>query len=194
MTEANALADQIEDELAPLHAAVSGVWWDANVSATDENERRRVELETALSDFLGDAERFAAIETARGGAEGLTGRRLDLLRDAFLTKQIPAELRSRIIGLEVSVERRFSQHRGEVAGSQVDDNEIKRILRDSGDTNERRAAWEASKTIGALVADDVRELARLRNAAAHAVGYRDWFALSVATVGNGRGTLDHDPG
>ena len=31
------------------------------------------------------------------------------------------------------------------------------------------------------MADDVRELARLRNAAAHAIGYRDWFALSVAT-------------
>ena len=27
----------------------------------------------------------------------------------------------------------------------------------------------------------MRELARLRNAAAHALGYRDWFALSVAT-------------
>jgi peptidyl-dipeptidase A len=181
VTEATALADQIEAELAPLHAAVSRVWWDANVSATDENERRRVELETALSEFLGDTERFAAIESARAGAEGLTGRRLDLLRDAFLTKQIPAELRARIIGLEVSVERRFSQHRGEVAGNRVDDNEIKRILRESGDIDERRAAWEASKTVGALVADDVRELARLRNAAAHAVGYRDWFALSVAT-------------
>ena len=31
------------------------------------------------------------------------------------------------------------------------------------------------------MADDVRELARLRNAAAHSLGYRDWFALSVAT-------------
>ena len=46
---------------------------------------------------------------------------------------------------------------------------------------ERRAAWEASKSVGAVVADDVRELARLRNRAAAAVGFRDWFALSVAT-------------
>ena len=43
---------------------------------------------------------------------------------------------------------------------------------------------------GALVADDVRELARLRNAAARAVGYRDWFAMSVATGGDGRGEAD----
>lgn len=181
MTDATALADQIEDELAPLHTAVAHAWWDANVSANDETERRRVALETDLSDFLADSGRFAAIEAARAGAEGVARRRLDLLRDACLTKQIPVDLRSRIIGLEVSVEGRFSQHRADVGGSRVDDNEIKRILRQSGDADERREAWEASKTVGALVADDVRELARLRNAAAHAVGYRDWFALSVAT-------------
>ena len=70
---------------------------------------------------------------------------------------------------------------GEVAGRPVDDNEIKRILRESDEVAERRAAWEASKTVGASVADDVRELARLRNEAARSLGYRDWFALAVAT-------------
>ena len=56
-----------------------------------------------------------------------------------------------------------------------------RILRASDDPLERREAWEASKTIGAVVADDVRELARLRNEAARSLGYRDWFALSLET-------------
>ena len=46
---------------------------------------------------------------------------------------------------------------------------------------ERREAWEASKTIGAAVADAVRELARLRNEAARSLGYRDWFELALAT-------------
>ena len=63
----------------------------------------------------------------------------------------------------------------------MDDNQIKEILRASEDVAERREAWEASKTIGAAVADDVRELARLRNEAARSLGYRDWFALAVAT-------------
>ena len=46
---------------------------------------------------------------------------------------------------------------------------------------ERREAWEASKTVGVEVADDVRELARLRNEAARGLGHRDWFALSLST-------------
>ncbi len=181
MTSAPSVADLIESELAPLRREVSQAWWDLNVVANEENERRRVELETALSDYLADSDRFAAIEAARSGAEGIELRRLDLLHDMFVAEQIPAELRSRIIALEASVELRFSQHRGAIGDRRVDDNEIKRILRESDDVDERQAAWEASKTVGSAVADDVRELARLRNAAAHAVGYRDWFALSVAT-------------
>ncbi|MEX2048594.1 MAG: M3 family metallopeptidase, partial [Gemmatimonadota bacterium] len=48
------------------------------------------------------------------------------------------------------------------------------------DSAARHEAWEASKTVGAAVADDVRELARMRNEAAKSLGYRDWFALSLA--------------
>ena len=77
-------------------------------------------------------------------------------------------------------------------GVEVDDNEIKRILRQSDDPAERREAWEASKTVGAEVADDVRELARLRNEAARALGYRDWFALSLSTDELDEGKLADD--
>jgi peptidyl-dipeptidase A len=176
-----AVADRIESELAPLNTDVARVWWDMNIEASDANEQRRIERETALSDYLADQARFSELEAARAAATGIVRRRLDLLRDGFLPKQVPAALRGQIIELEASVEARFSNHRGEVAGAPVDDNAIKQILRDSNDVAERREAWKAAKTVGALVADDVRRLARLRNDAARALGYRDWFALSIAT-------------
>ena len=108
-------------------------------------------------------------------------RTLELLANAMRPHQIPSSLRERIVELEASVETRFSRHRGVVAGKEVDDNEIKQILRESEDPDERREAWEASKTVGGEVADDVRELARMRNEAARTLGHRDWFALSLAT-------------
>ncbi len=170
------------ERLRPLHHASSLAWWDANVSATEEHERRRVETELALSDALADPELFREVREARSnGAEGLVQRELELLHASLLPNQVPAELRHRIVELEAKVESTFAQHRGVVAGNAVDDNEIKRILRESDDDGERREAWEASKTVGAAVADDVRELARLRNRAASSLGYRDWFALSIAT-------------
>ena len=178
----DALAAEIEGLLQPLARARSLAWWDTQVDASAENERRRVTTELAWSDALADADLFAAVDRELGGgADRSVRRRLLLARNLMLTHQVPAALRARIVELESSVETRFSRHRGVVRGAEVDDNEIKRILRESDDQAERREAWEASKTVGAEVADDVRELARLRNEAAEGLGHRDWFALALST-------------
>jgi peptidyl-dipeptidase A len=99
----------------------------------------------------------------------------------MLPHQILDSLRRRIVELEAAVEARFSRHRAVIGDEEVDDNQIKRILRESDDAAERREAWAASKAVGVEVADDVRELARLRNEAARSLGFRDWFALSLET-------------
>jgi peptidyl-dipeptidase A len=170
-----------EERLRPLTLDRNTAWWDSNVDATDENERRRAETELAYSDALADKELFAELERARSGnGDARSARSLELLHAQMLPHQIPDALRARIVELESSVEARFSRHRGVIGGREVDDNEIKRILRDSDDLAERREAWEASKTVGAAVADDVRELARLRNEAARTLGHRDWFSLSLS--------------
>ena len=126
----------------------------------------------AGGDVGGFAQRelFDGMQRAVADGDRLVGRQLELFRNLMLRHQVPESLRARIIELEASVEARFSRHRGVVRGEEVDDNAIKRILRESDDSSERREAWEASKTVGAAVADDVRELARLRNEAARALG------------------------
>jgi peptidyl-dipeptidase A len=180
VTDPATVVSRAVGRLRPLYQEASIAWWDANLAATEANERRRVETELALSDALADADFFREVSEARAnGATGLEGRQLDLLHSSAVPHQVPTELRHRIVELEAAVEARFSQHRGVVGGRPVDDNEIKRILRTSDDSAERRGAWAASKTVGAAVAEDVRELARLRNQAARSLGYRDWFALAV---------------
>ena len=180
MKGAVSLVRSAEERFQPLTLARNISWWESNIDATDENARRRADAELAYSDALADRELFRAIESARGdGADALSARAIELLRNEMLPHQIPATLRERIVELEASVETRFSRHRGVIDGKEVDDNEIKTILRESDDSEQRREAWEASKTVGGEVADDVRELARLRNEAARSLGYRDWFALSL---------------
>ncbi|MGH3133470.1 MAG: M2 family metallopeptidase [Gaiellaceae bacterium] len=177
------LAAVAEETLQPLTRARNVAWWDVNVEATDDNERRRAETELAYSDALADRGLFGEVKVAlsSNGQDPDVVRRLDLLRRMMLPHQVPDALRARIVELEASVEARFSRHRGVIRGAEVDDNEIKRILRESDDSDERREAWEAAKTVGAAVAEDVRELARLRNEAARSLGCRDWFELSLAT-------------
>ena len=153
------------------------------MAASEATEARRIETELALTDLLADPDLFHAVtEARRGEGDNAVRRQLDVLHDTLVPHQVPAGLRRRIVELEASVESRFVTHRGVVGGSEVGDNEIKSILRSSDSVDERREAWEASKTVGAAVADDVRELARLRNQAARAVGHRDWFELAVTTM------------
>jgi peptidyl-dipeptidase A len=174
------LVGAAEERLRPLTLERNVALWDSNVEASDENARRRAEAELAYSDALADRKLFSKVE-GELSVNGKDDRVLELLRTMMLPHQIADSLRSRIVELEAEVESKFSRHRGVLRGREVDDNEIKQILRESDDTTERREAWEASKTVGAEVADQVRELARLRNEAARSLGYRDWFALSLAT-------------
>ncbi|HJS49959.1 MAG TPA: M2 family metallopeptidase, partial [Gaiellaceae bacterium] len=182
MTTAAALVSSVEEALRPVYEARNVAWWESQIDASEDNERRRAETELAYSDALADTELFADVERARVlDGDPVVRRQLDLLRNMMLPHQVSDALREAIVELESAVEGTFSRHRGVVHGVEVADTEIKRILRHSDDSGERRRAWEAAKTVGAAVADDVRKLARLRNQAARALGHRDWFALSLAT-------------
>ena len=153
MGDARSLVESVEESLAPLDVARNTAWWDLGVEATDETERRRADTELVYSSYLADADLFARIEGALSdGADPETRRRLSLLRAEMLPNQVPDALRERIVELETAVESRYARHRGVVHGEEVDDNAIKRILRESDDVDERREAWEASKTVGAAVA------------------------------------------
>ncbi len=184
MGGAEELVAACDERLRPLETAVNRAWWDAQTNANPETERRRAQAELALSDALADSAAYAAVLDAgnRPGHAPLVARTLTLLEQAFTPHQIDPALRRQIIDVQTSIESRFARHRATIDGEEVDDNAIIAILRTSDDTAERRAAWEASKTVGAEVAADVRTLARLRNEAAHHLGYRDHFAMALATT------------
>lgn len=187
MSDPSGLVAEAERDLQPLELAAGLTWWAVSTEATDEHARAREAADIALSDRLADPDLFAAVRAARAEhaddptLDPLAARGLQVLHDRCLPHQVPPELRRRMVELQVSVESTFNRHRGVVRGEEVDDNAIKRILRTSADQAERRDAWEASKTVGAAVAGEVRELARLRNDAARRLGFRDYFAMALAT-------------
>jgi peptidyl-dipeptidase A len=179
------LVAAVEADLRPLEVELAEAWWASNTASSDEAEARRTRAELARRELLADPVLFAELRAARDDAatagDPLLVRQVELLHDAFVPHQVPADLRRGIVELETRVESVFNNFRGTVDGRRVDDNEIAEILRTSDDEAARRSAWEASKQIGPEVADRLRDLARLRNQAARALGYRDHFALALAT-------------
>jgi peptidyl-dipeptidase A len=186
---AQALVDDLEARLRPLEVDLARAWWESNTTASAEADERRANADLAHRAALADADAFAALRDARrdDGLDSLVRRQLDVLHDGFVPHQVPEDTRRRLVELETAVENTYNTFRGELDGERVDDNTILEILRTSDDSELRRRAWEASKQIGAEVADQIRELARLRNKAARSLGYRDHFALALAT-----GELEED--
>lgn len=189
MSDAARLVADLEARLRPVEVALAEAWWENSTRASPATNARREHVELERRALLADADAFDAIRAARGNGvdDPLVRRQLDVLHDVFAPHQIPDDLRRRLVELEVEVESTFNTHRGELDGERVDDNRIREVLARSDDAGERRAAWHASKQVGAEVAPRVRELAALRNEAARGLGYRDHFALALAT-----GELDEE--
>jgi peptidyl-dipeptidase A len=181
--DAQQLVEDLEARLRPLEIDLARAWWESNTTASPEADRRRADADLAHRAALADEDAFRAVREARAdpALDPLVRRQLDVLHDGFVPHQLPEDVRRGLVELETAVENTYNTFRGELDGARVDDNTILEILRTSDDAGLRRRAWEASKQIGAEVAEQVRELARLRNQAAQSLGYRDHFALALAT-------------
>lgn len=182
-TRARRLVDDVTAHLAPLERDLGAAWWDAATDATAANADRRAGLDRRRRTLLADPDLLAEVRAARAEPvdDPLLARSLDRLADLVVPHQVPGDLRDALVELETRVDALFTAHRAEIDGVAVDDNALGAVLRTSADGEERRIAWEASKQVGATVASDVRALARLRNRAAALLGYRDHFALALAT-------------
>lgn len=176
------LVDSIEERISTVEIEFHRAYWDSQVDATEANEKRRAELELELRRIKGDATALSAVNAAleKEVHDPVVQRQLEVLRLSLTGNQMDEDQRRRIVELSSSIEGRFAQHRPELDGKQVSDNEIEEILRTSDDESTRRAAWEASKEIGSVVAARERELARLRNQAARKLGFSDYYRMSLS--------------
>lgn len=183
----DAVLRRLTDRLAPLERELHRAFWTAATDATPETSAAKQRAEAAWLAALGDPELFADVQGALAATAGAAGngrrtrRALEQASLDLLANQIPEGDRAELVALQAKVEHAFATVRGRVGGRELANNELERVLADSDDSAERRAAWEAGKQVGAAVADDVLALVELRNRVARERGYRDWFAFALAT-------------
>lgn len=180
-TAPHRLVTSLEDKLTRLETEFHRAYWDSQVEATPENERRRAELELELRRAKGDAEALAQVrELLRDDLhDAVLRRQLQVLWLSLTANQMDEARRAQVVELSSAVESDFAAFRPEVDGRRVTDNDIDKILRTSDDQALRRSAWEASKQVGEVVAERVRELARIRNDSARDLGFADYYQMSL---------------
>ena len=174
------LVDRLTAELTPLEAEVNEAWWRSNVASSPEADAERIALEQRLSDFYADPAAYEALLAVGEVADETLRREVETLRLAFAAEQTPAELRTELVRLNAECDSVYATFRGEAGGQRWSDNDVEKVLGSSDDNDERRAAWEASKQVGAEVEGRVLRLVEVRNTAARRLGYPHYYAMSLA--------------
>jgi peptidyl-dipeptidase A len=169
------------DQIRALYKAYTTAAWEAAITGTPEANQRETDAQAAYMRYFADPALYA--ETKRllesGLADPWQARQVKLLYlDAAQNQQDEATIQ-KLTQLEAAVRGQYYNFRPEVRGQRMSDNELDNLLAQSADSDLAREAWEASKQIGAQVAEPVRALARVRNAAAQKQGFRDFFHRSL---------------
>ncbi|PTM58196.1 M2 family metallopeptidase [Desmospora activa] len=181
MTKEQTFLDEHIPDIQSLERAMGEAYWAAATTGKKEEEERYARLLQEWMAWFADHEHYARLKELQTETEAdpLLRRQLELLRneaEAYQMEEAEVEEWAR---LETEIESDFVNFRAEYRGQKLSENELKEILRSERDTYKRKDAWKASKQIGTVVADKVRQLARLRNRAAQHLGYRDFYAMSL---------------
>lgn len=179
---AQSFIHEITEQVRPLHIAFTRAMWEAATNATPQASQREKETKAALMHFWADKERFETashLDQTRSQWDPLTARTIQRIYLAAAKAQQDEATIEEVTRLETEAQRRFYNFRAIVYGQPISDNDLDNILRTSPDSALVQEGWQASKIIGEEVAELIRELARLRNAAARAQGFRDHFQRSL---------------
>jgi peptidyl-dipeptidase A len=152
-------------------------WWTASISGKPRDYEHMERADRAVNRHYSRPATYRRLVRLSDAADldPLTRRRLERLRRAYQSKQAPVEMLNRITKAEAEIQEIYSTFRAQFDERSVTDNELEDILRTTLETSRARQAWEARKQIGPVVADDLRKLAHLRNEAARAIGFADYW-------------------
>jgi peptidyl-dipeptidase A len=175
--------EKYEKQVAPLEKQANLAWWAANTSGRDEDFKKLEAAENAVDEMLSSRTAFkelkSIVESLPENSPKLLARQIEVMHLRYLEKQVDPQLLKRITNKKGAVEKAFNRYRAKVRGKEYTASEVSRILKNSVDTKERKAVWEASKAVGQAVIDNLIELVELRNRWARELGFKNFYELQL---------------
>ncbi len=178
-----ALRDAYLAKYKPLALTSANAWWDASISGNDEDFAKKKSADNNLLDLHSDHEFFKKIDVLRqsGGLhDPISKRQLDVMYFHFLPAQANKDLQKKILDIENRVEQVFNTHRSEVRGKNITENDVRKILKDSKDSEEAMQAWMGYTSVGKKIAPDLKAAVGYRNQIAKELGFDNFYDLKLA--------------
>jgi peptidyl-dipeptidase A len=179
---ARAFVEAYTKKIRPLEIAANRAWWEANMTGKDEHFQAKEEAQNRIDAVLSDPKDFATVKSikeAGGIGDKTLARAIDLIYLAYLEKQVDPELLKRMTALANSVEKKFNTFRASVDGKEMDDKAVRRLLKVSKSSEQRKAVYEASKVVGKVVEPELLQLVKLRNEAARKLKFNNYHELQL---------------
>lgn len=183
---AKAFIADFEKNVRPLDIAAAQADWAAQASGKDEDYKACEAAINRVDAAYSDPAVFARLKAVREELakadpkpDPILARQIELLYLAYSAKQLDPELLNQMAAKSTAITQAFNVYRAEVKGEKLADSAVRKVLRESKDSAYRKAVWEASKNVGAVVEKDLKELVRLRNEAARKLGYHDFYEMEL---------------
>lgn len=157
-------------------------YWILETTGSKDAAMLRADLDTELRLLASSPDIYRQLlDWDREGSvnDPLLQRQLNVLIRTFLPNQIPAQLLQEMAEKEAELAECYASFRAQWQGKSLSENEIRECLKNESHVETRKGVWAASKEIGRLLAPKIIELVQLRNQAARAVGYSDYFQMQL---------------
>lgn len=180
--ELKAFIVSYDAKVKPIYKEAALASWAAMASGKDSDYQKYEDLNKQLVNIYTNKDDFAKlkkIKDSKAVKDSLLARQLEVIYLSYLGNQVDSSKLAAIIKLQTEVEKKFNTFRVEVDGKKLSDNEVDEILRTSTNSDQLKNTWLASKKIGELVADDVKKLAKMRNAIATELGFSNFHEMSL---------------
>lgn len=166
-------------KIQPLEIEAARRFWDSNVSSTPECYRLKNDADHRLDAALADRDFFRRLKRCYNAelADPVVARQIRLLYWQALPKQIDAELLQQLVTRANGLEMRFNNFRARVGDEELTESDVRQVLRESSDSERRRAVWEADKVLGIELAPELLTLVKLRNQSAGQLGFADYHTM-----------------
>ena len=171
-----------ELKVAPLFKDASIAGWNASITGKKEDFKRQEELNIKLANVFTNKDEFNKLKEIKESGkvtDPTLKRELELIYLQYLENQADTALIHKIISKETKITQLFNTFRAKLGNKEYSDNEIETILKTSKNSDTLKAAWEAHKHVGEVVAKEIIELAKLRNQQAKSLGFANYQEMKL---------------
>jgi len=156
--------------------------WMAQTTGEKKWAEEAGKASSEFSLYYSDGERFEKVKEllTKEDLSAEQKRQLELLETEMKENQMSKETIEELASMSSELNYLFNTYMPEVDGRKLSANDIRDILVNSTNNEEREKAWKASKEVGAEVSTKLLELVKKRNEAARSLGYENYYKMAFA--------------